>query len=75
MFDEKLDYLSYLLRLWRVRDVGTDHPSDEMPDWRVSLQSPLTREHVGFATLDDFVEFLRQQTSVMEDAAAEHNDV
>ena len=75
MFNEKLDYQSYLLRLWRVSDVGTGHPGDEMPVWRVSLQSPLTRERVRFATLDDLVEFLRQEMNVMADAAAEHNDV
>ena len=44
------DYFSYLLRLWREVE-GT-------VVWRASLQDPRTGERVGFATLDDLVEYL-----------------
>jgi len=38
------DYLSYLLRLWRVSNEGN-------PVWRTLLQSAETGERVGFAGL------------------------
>lgn len=51
---EQSDYLSYLLRLWRV--------SEEETAWRVSLESSHTGERKGFASLDDLFSFLRGQT-------------
>ena len=50
---ERHDYLSYLLRLWRV--------DKEEAVWRASLESPLTGERIGFASLDALFDFLRQQ--------------
>ncbi len=52
---ERRDYFSYLLRLWRV---GT-----EKAVWRASLESPLTGERIGFASLDALFAFLLQQTN------------
>ena len=52
---ERHEYLSYLLRLWRV---GT-----EKAVWRASLESPLTGERIGFASLDALFAFLLQQTN------------
>jgi len=52
---ERCDYLSYLLRLWRV---GT-----EKTTWRASLESPHTGERIGFASLGELFAFLQQQTS------------
>ena len=44
-----VNYLSYLLRLWRT---GENHP------WRVSLEDARTGERVGFSDLAALVQFL-----------------
>jgi hypothetical protein len=75
MSQEKVDYLSYLLRLWRVRDGSTEpccregepRHTDEGTAWRASLQSPYTRERKSFASLDTLFVYLRQQTGVTLD--------
>lgn len=51
---EQPDYMSFMLRLYRANDDGK-------PVWRMSLEPSLTGERRGFASLDDLVEFLRQQ--------------
>jgi hypothetical protein len=50
------DYLSYLLRVWRVSGEDAAH-------WRASLQSPHTGERRGFASLTDLLTFLEQATN------------
>jgi len=59
------DYQSYLLRLWRVRSRAAS-PSHEASIWRASLEHPHTGERVGFASLDDLVEYLRHHMDVAE---------
>ena len=49
------DYISYLLRLWRVGHGREVH-------WRASLQRPGTAEPLWFADLEDLFEFLRAET-------------
>ena len=49
------EYLSFLLRLWRVN-------VEEMPVWRVSLQRPGSAEQTPFADLDRMLAFLRAET-------------
>ncbi len=49
-------YLSYLLRLWETDDDG-----DLI--WRASLETPGSRERLGFANLNDLFDFLRDQTA------------
>jgi hypothetical protein len=61
MDKEKSDYLSYLLRLWRVENHG-EAPSADKAVWRASLESAHTGERKTFASLDDLVDFLREQT-------------
>lgn len=56
---ERREYLSYLLRLWRV--------GKERAVWRASLESPHGGERIGFASLDALFAFLRGQT---DDAAS-----
>lgn len=51
---EQPDYLSYLLRLWRVSD-------GEAPTWRALLKSSRTGQQVGFGSLEALFEFLREQ--------------
>ena len=54
------EYLSYMLRLWQE---SVDEPVDVdgAPVWRASLTSPMTGERLGFATLDDLIEYLHHQ--------------
>jgi hypothetical protein len=47
-------YLAYLLRLWQEDRQGHT--------WRISLEDAHTGERKGFATLDDLLSFLDQQT-------------
>lgn len=61
MAKKEIEYLAYLLRLWRAQEKG-----DTV--WRASLQSPQTRERQGFASLDDLFDFLRGQTGVSLDS-------
>jgi len=57
MSEERPDYLSYLLRLWRASCKGK-------VVWRASLQSSDTLERKGFSNLDDLFDFLREQIGV-----------
>jgi hypothetical protein len=54
-------YRSYLLRLWSEQSAGK-------LVWRASLEEALTRERRSFASLDDLVSFLYEET---EDALRE----
>jgi len=62
---EQPDYLSYLLRLWRV--------SEEETSWRASLESSHTGEREGFASLDALFSFLQEQTGVAPEASTDQN--
>ncbi len=55
MTDEQPRYLSYLLRLWRVKVDGEFA-------WRASLESSNTGERQGFADLESLFAFLEEQT-------------
>jgi len=59
--EERRDYLSYLLRLWRAGD-------GKRPTWRASLKSAHTGEQVSFANLEDLFHFLRIQTGTVPSA-------
>lgn len=50
----KRDYLSFLLRIWRVRVNGK-------PVWRASLEYPVTRERKGFANLRELITYLKDE--------------
>lgn len=51
------EYLSYLLRLWRVE-------GGEQPIWRASLKGAGGGEQVGFASLEELFDYLRAETAV-----------
>jgi len=53
--EQDSDYLTYLLRLWRMSGEGA-------AGWRASLARPGSGERYGFANLDDLFLFLRRQT-------------
>lgn len=56
MSEKAETYFSYLLRLWR------EERNDEQI-WRASLESAQTGERRNFATLDELITFLREQTN------------
>jgi len=62
------EYLSFLLRLWRVSNGESPGASHEGWAWRIALQDTLTDEQISFASLDDLVAFLRLKMSVVSDA-------
>ena len=63
---EQSGYLSYLLRLWRA-EAGREGARPGNATWRASLESALTGERQGFASLDELVEFLQRQTGSVAD--------
>ena len=67
MTQERSDYLSFLLRLWRVRNSQSSQGGAEGMVWRASLQDTLTDEQVSFASLEDLVAFLRRQMGLVSD--------
>jgi hypothetical protein len=82
MSEEQPTYLSYLIRLWRENDNERLQPSGPtyrstveaacaqggQNVWRATVESSLTGERLGFATLDDLFSFLRKQTKSRTDA-------
>jgi hypothetical protein len=73
MTKEEPDYLSYLLRLWRVNGDVIPHRRDAKSQnmaktvWRASLESTRTRQRRGFANLDALFDFLQQQIGATGD--------
>ena len=69
MEEERPDYLSYLLRLWRVRERGPPGeraPGEEPEIWRASLQCPGSGERIGFRSLEELFAFLRRETGTAQ---------
>ncbi len=62
MMERPQNYISYLLRMWRS---GQDEVT-----WQASLESPLTGERRGFASLEDLWAFLQAQADIRD-----HNKV
>jgi hypothetical protein len=59
------DYLSYLLRLWRVSGDGELPGMGRKAIWRASLESTRTGELETFASLDELFDYLREQAGEM----------
>ena len=57
---DEIDYISYLLRLWRVTVGGK-------VAWRASLEDPYTGERLGFAGFPDLLSYLEEQTGQAPD--------
>ncbi len=60
MSEDKQRYLSFLLRLWPVKE-------NEHTVWRASLESSHTGERWGFADVDALCTFLHEQTAILAD--------
>ncbi len=57
---QQRQYLSYLLRLWQASG-GSSDPLGDPPLWRASLESPQTGARLGFASLEDLLDFLEEE--------------
>jgi hypothetical protein len=65
---EQPEYLSFLLRLWRMSGAeGAQHDAEAIV-WRASLQDTLTNERVSFTRMEDLVAYLRRRMGVVSDA-------
>ena len=64
---EQPDYLSFLLRLWRMSGSEGAQRDAEAIVWRASLQDTLTNERVNFSSLQDLVVYLRQRMGLLSD--------
>lgn len=51
------EYLSYLVRLWRVGD-------GEEPAWRATLKSSQTGQQVGFDSLEALFDYVRGEAGL-----------
>ncbi len=51
---ERKRYFSYLLRVWLAEE-------GSQPQWRASLEDPLTGERQGFSSLEDVCRYLKRQ--------------
>ena len=61
MTKRRVDYLSYLLRLWRVNG-DEDQSETYKPVWRASLEDPETGKQQGFGSLEDLFDYLLKKT-------------
>ena len=75
------EYLSFLLRLWRVsdeessyRDVDEAQQRSAITAWRASLQSAVDGERQGFASLEALFHFLQKQTSARPGVRPQRSD-
>ena len=64
MNEEKRPYISYLLRLWQVKEKGK-------LVWRASVECPHTGQLTGFTKLSELWRFLQQQTATSLQIEAE----
>ena len=72
MTQERVDYLSYLLRLWRENGGEGSQCGAARAVWRASLETPSGESH-GFASLDDLFGFLRRQIGAWPDVEMGHS--
>ncbi|WP_420628409.1 hypothetical protein [Candidatus Leptofilum sp.] len=61
MFDSLPFYQTYILKLWQERSSSGDSKV-----FRFSLEDPATQVRYGFRTLDEMVQFLKQQCDADE---------
>ncbi len=71
---DEADYLAYLLRIWRAGPrSGQMRAGDAM--WRASLEVPQSSRRLGFASLEDLFQFLRNAVANREaESAANHSE-
>jgi hypothetical protein len=67
MIEQGEPYLSYLLRMWVVKN-------QEGKLWRCSVEDVHTGERKGFDSLESLCDFLCQETAPMPGAKLENDD-
>jgi hypothetical protein len=67
MVKEPVDYLSYLLRLWRSREDRGSGRESAARIWRASLENAQTGDRAGFGNLEELFAHLRRQTGSAAD--------
>ena len=72
MTQKRVDYLSYLLRLWRENGGEGSQHGITRTVWRASIETP-DGESRGFASLDGMVSFLRRQIGAWPDVEMGHS--
>jgi hypothetical protein len=70
---EHPDYLSFLMRLWRVVEDGESQGAKGTA-WRASLESAQTGATVGLANLEDLFAFLRAQTGHTQEPGRDEDE-
>lgn len=68
--DAKDVYLSYMLRIWRLRN-GEKLSSSKIDTWRVSLENTQTRKQVHFASLEEMLIFLQGEFIQIDETSDE----
>ena len=63
------NYLSYLLRLWRVNEDNGVQSTLNKAMWRASLENPHTGQRKGFASLEELFDFLQEETGTLHQTA------
>ena len=63
-------YDSYLLRIWRLRNIDKLSSSEE-DTWRVSLESTQTRKQFLFASLEEMLIFLKGEFVQIDETSDE----
>lgn len=67
MIDREEPYLSYLLRMWVVKN-------QEGKLWRFSVENVQTGERTGFDSLESLCDFLCQETAPIPGVKLENDD-
>jgi len=59
---DRLPYISYMLRLWMENDRGFEHAIRGQAEWRVSLEDPHSQQMQVFVDLEALFDFLLRET-------------
>ena len=70
MDQNRLPYISYMLRLWLENDSESDHTIRDGTGWRASLEDPYTQEIQGFADMEALFAFLLKETELLASGMA-----
>jgi hypothetical protein len=62
----KKRYHSFLLRIW-------ESGVPENPIWRISLENTMTREMIGFDSVEEMIEFLCSTLNATQDTSLSDN--
>lgn len=67
MQTDQPNYLSYLLKLWRIDGKEAGAPGSSTPDWHASLECAQTGEVMQFCNLEALIGYLLFRTDAPHD--------